>query len=318
MTRGSSAGAAVATPFLAPFLALFLALFPVPPAQAADGFAGLWRTPDQRGAQLLRDGDAAGAAHRFTDPRWRAYAQLRAGDYPAAAKGFAAFDDADAHYNRGNALAHAGDLKGALAAYDAALARDPGSKDARHNRDLVAKALSRQPPSQGGQGGTGPNKAGGRQGAGGKQGGASGNTGNGAAARPSGGGTDQAHAASGARDGAGAGAGTQAQTGDDKDRAAQDARAAVAAGKAQADDSRAASASASSPASSSASPAGAPSDAAVAPRAAAPSGDADKPPETERQLALEQWLRRIPDDPAGLLRRKFMIEHLMRQRDAQQ
>jgi Ca-activated chloride channel family protein len=41
------------------------------------------------------------------------------------------------------------------------------------------------------------------------------------------------------------------------------------------------------------------------------------PPQTEQQIALEQWLRQIPDDPGGLLRRKFMIEHLMKQQQVQ-
>ncbi len=36
-------------------------------------------------------------------------------------------------------------------------------------------------------------------------------------------------------------------------------------------------------------------------------------PESEQALALDQWLRRIPDDAAGLLRRKFLIEHVLRQ-----
>jgi len=35
--------------------------------------------------------------------------------------------------------------------------------------------------------------------------------------------------------------------------------------------------------------------------------------QTEQQLALEQWFRQIPDDPGGLLRRKFLIEHLQKQ-----
>lgn len=35
---------------------------------------------------------------------------------------------------------------------------------------------------------------------------------------------------------------------------------------------------------------------------------------SEKRLALEQWLRQIPDNPAGLLRRKFLIEYMMRHR----
>ncbi len=42
--------------------------------------------------------------------------------------------------------------------------------------------------------------------------------------------------------------------------------------------------------------------------------DAKPKPETEQAMALDQWLRWIPDDPAGLLRRKFMIEHMEKQR----
>ena len=32
----------------------------------------------------------------------------------------------------------------------------------------------------------------------------------------------------------------------------------------------------------------------------------------EARLAYEQWLRRIPDDPGGLLRRKFALEYRSR------
>ena len=35
--------------------------------------------------------------------------------------------------------------------------------------------------------------------------------------------------------------------------------------------------------------------------------------EEEQQQALEQWLRRIPDDPGGLLRRKFIHQYKNRQ-----
>lgn len=47
--------------------------------------------------------------------------------------------------------------------------------------------------------------------------------------------------------------------------------------------------------------------------AAAAASAADQPVQkTEQDIAMEQWLRQVPDDPAGLLRRKFMLEHLRR------
>ena len=33
---------------------------------------------------------------------------------------------------------------------------------------------------------------------------------------------------------------------------------------------------------------------------------------SEEQQAMEQWLRRIPDDPGGLLRRKFLYQYRQR------
>jgi Ca-activated chloride channel family protein len=36
-------------------------------------------------------------------------------------------------------------------------------------------------------------------------------------------------------------------------------------------------------------------------------------PRSEQALALDQWMRSIPDDSGELLRRKFQIEHLMKQ-----
>jgi Ca-activated chloride channel family protein len=34
--------------------------------------------------------------------------------------------------------------------------------------------------------------------------------------------------------------------------------------------------------------------------------------EREERQAADQWLRRIPDDPAGLLRRKFLYQYRAR------
>ncbi len=41
-------------------------------------------------------------------------------------------------------------------------------------------------------------------------------------------------------------------------------------------------------------------------------GSRYEPPRYDDDIALEQWLRQIPDDPAALLQRKFLLEHLMR------
>ncbi len=49
--------------------------------------------------------------------------------------------------------------------------------------------------------------------------------------------------------------------------------------------------------------------------AAGASGSAQPLP-TEEQLAAEQWLRRIPDDPGGLLRRKFLYQYRQRAQQA--
>ncbi len=34
---------------------------------------------------------------------------------------------------------------------------------------------------------------------------------------------------------------------------------------------------------------------------------------TEQEQALEQWLKKVPDDPGGLLRRKFRYQYSLRE-----
>ena len=95
----------------------------------------------QRGQRLLESGRPERAARASATRGRRAYAELRAGRYADAAKAARAAERSDSLYNRGNALAHAGRLEAALAAYDAGLEAGAGDRDARHNRDLVARAL---------------------------------------------------------------------------------------------------------------------------------------------------------------------------------
>ncbi|MFO8155851.1 MAG: tetratricopeptide repeat protein [Pseudomonadota bacterium] len=130
-------------------LALPLLVVP-PPLPALDRDDGplersvhedLWRTPDQRAMQFLREGEHTRAAEHFRDPEWRGMALFRAGRYLQAAGVFATVDSARAHYNRGNALVRANRMGEAIAAYETALERDPEHHRAEHNRDRVNKYL---------------------------------------------------------------------------------------------------------------------------------------------------------------------------------
>ncbi|MFO1387592.1 vWA domain-containing protein [Cellvibrio sp.] len=104
----------------------------------------LWLTKNQQAQRELKNGDAKTAAEKFESPEWKASALYRAGDYAAAANSFASIDTANGHYNRGNALAKAGKLQDALKAYDEALKRDSNMADAKKNRELVEKLLKHQ------------------------------------------------------------------------------------------------------------------------------------------------------------------------------
>ena len=108
----------------------------------------LWLTKDQQAARNLQAGDAKTAAQEFNSPDWKAAAQYRAGDYAAAAESYAKSDTAEAHYNRGNALAKAGKLEEAIKAYDQALKRNADLADAKKNRDLVDQLLKQQKKQQ--------------------------------------------------------------------------------------------------------------------------------------------------------------------------
>jgi len=119
-------------------------LLPMPRSAYALGWHDLWQRPDQRGAQALAAQQPQQAAKLFQDPQWRAAAHYRAGDYQAVLKDLEKQPGAAAAYNRGNALAHLGKYQQALNAYQEALKLDPEFKDASYNRDLVKKWL--QPP----------------------------------------------------------------------------------------------------------------------------------------------------------------------------
>jgi len=127
-------------------LPLLLAL---PQPSHAFDFQDLWLRPDQRGLHLLKQKRPAEAAQHFENHQWQGVAYYEAGDYSAAAQRFAEGNDANAHYNRGNALAKSGELEAALDAYEQALERQPDLRPALTNKALVENLLKQKanPPA---------------------------------------------------------------------------------------------------------------------------------------------------------------------------
>lgn len=275
-------------------------------AQAESGWSSLWRTPDQRGEAELRAGRAAAAAQTYADPRRKAWAQLKAGDDRAAADSYAGLDAPEAPYNRGNALARAGALRQALQAYDEALAKNPDDREAQHNRDLIAKALQPQQRPSSQQGRTASNTSGGA----GAQ----------PTPQPASGPLGQAPQGSATPDSAGRQPAAQPQpdrTSDPGSATPEGGMKSGANASGGADDKDAGTSERVDP-NSPDSAAQAERDVlgATRSRSGLRTGRDTPPPRTEQQLAEDQWLRRLPDDSSGLLRRKFLIQHLLRQGSA--
>lgn len=119
-----------------------------PQSSQAFEFNDLWLRPDQQGQRLLQAQRPAEAAQSFVDPQWQGKALFEAEDYSAAAQRFAKGDSAADHYNRGNALAKAGELEAALDAYEHALERQPELAVAQYNKALVEEALRQRENQQ--------------------------------------------------------------------------------------------------------------------------------------------------------------------------
>lgn len=201
------------------------------------------------------------------------------GNYAEAAKQFAEQGSEQSLYNQATALAKAGELEAALNAYNTLLTQNPDHDDGTFNRDLVEKALRQQresqnSPSNEGDSDTSPPSDSSQDD---QQQGQSGQSS-----------SDDANAESPPSNDASqqASEGESAQPQDAEPESSQQAGE-----KAQesADE---------------------PSTAEEETQQTSPD-DATSGGEamSESAQATEQWLRQIPDDPSGLLRRKLMRNH---------
>jgi Ca-activated chloride channel family protein len=304
-------------------------LGPAPPAPAMD-WIDLWQRPDQQAAKAIAEGDVERARAVASDPLWRGSAEYRSGDYVAAARSFADAAGAEALYNRGNALANAARYEEAIESYQHALDIDPALEDAAVNKKAVEEWLKRQqsqqPDNRQGEGQEQPensqsaqdNAATDQEAQSGSdkheqsdaaQSGApqesSDNARQAAGESPS---ESRDAGADGAEDASPADADSPARSVPDSgDEAGKPKNNAQAAADAQQRAERQASMSQAIDKALDSAPRDA--------QSAQPSRGSEDEASREKRQAHEQWLQRVPDDPGGLLRRKFQLEHERRQHD---
>lgn len=262
-------------------LVVLLLVFLLPVAEPVYAFSwdDLWLTKDQQAQQELDAGNALEAGELFEDPAWQAVAKYRSGEFGPSAAGFATQEDVDNLYNLGTALARLGEFETAIDAYEQVLEIAPDMEDALYNRDLLQDMLEQSQDSQSGEQGNQEN------------------------ASESGGGAEQSEGQSQSDQ-----SGEEGSTGDpgaegespvrDQENASQEDLDAL-----QAELERAAQ------------EAQQQSGGAQEQQGMSEADAQDMRRTQEQRQAMEQWLRRIPNDPGGLLRRKFRYQYQRQGKD---
>ncbi len=129
-------------------MVLALGFFIQPQVSHAFKWQDLWLTKDQQAYKKLDDNPEL-AAQLAENPRLKGTAAYRSQDYQQAIDQLQALEqvNADDHYNLGNALAQAGQLEAALEQYEQALAIEPDDEDTLHNKKIVEQAMQQQKSS---------------------------------------------------------------------------------------------------------------------------------------------------------------------------
>ena len=128
------------------YLILALVIFMPLTAPPVDAFSwdDLWLNADQQGKKQLSQNQPKEALKTFQDPKWKAGAAYQAGDYQKTLDNLKEFEQADDFYNKGNALARLGKYKEAIENYKKALAKNPADQDAKDNKKLLEDLLKQQ------------------------------------------------------------------------------------------------------------------------------------------------------------------------------
>ena len=128
------------------FLIVFL--LPLPKNGHAREWKDLWQTKDQQAQQAYQNKQYEQAAKLFDNAEWKAAAQYKAGQYDKSLESLKNSRTANSDYNLGNALAQSGQLEAAIKAYEKALSENPADEDAKYNKELVEQQLKKQKQQQ--------------------------------------------------------------------------------------------------------------------------------------------------------------------------
>jgi Ca-activated chloride channel family protein len=109
----------------------------------------MWKTPDQQAMQAYNKNEYEQAADTFDNSLWQGTAHYKNGDYQAALESFSQIkptdkDYVDATYNAGNALAQLGEIEQAITTYDRVLTLRPKHQEASANKALLEKLKEQQ------------------------------------------------------------------------------------------------------------------------------------------------------------------------------
>jgi len=139
----------VAFGFRRGYLALFICvLIQVPEEAMAFEWDELWLNKNQQAMRALDSEQAELASELFNNKEWKAAANYRKGDFATVEELLNEQEDTRSIYNRANAMAKQGRYEDAIAAYEEVLESKPEHEDAIFNRDLIKKELEKQQQQQ--------------------------------------------------------------------------------------------------------------------------------------------------------------------------
>lgn len=316
---------------------IFVSSAMLPEPSYALQWSDLWRTQDQQGQELLENQEYESAADTFKNPDWKAIANYKSGNFEAASEQFSKGSNAEDFYNLANTLTHQGKYDDAIKAFDEALKRNPNFSEAKENKHVAEqlKQLEEQQQNQSNQesGENGENQ---EQQDGQKQDGQQGDSQNSQSQNG-----DQQEGESGENQNTQNGEQNNSKD-SENDSSSQNADASQmneaqkqALEKHYQQDEAQEKQDASSTMAQ-ATPAPESDDAKEEQKAAQALAQEKSDQENsdqlseqqiatmqmtneekEQQQALQQWLRKVPDDPSGLLRNKFRYEYQKRLRESQ-